>query len=146
MIVLDQDAVEERPAVVESTARANRGLLQLPHPWSRLPRVEQPGLRPGERLRVAPGDRRDAAQAHQEIQRGPLAGEDGAQRPAHAQDALAGIGGVRFPGERLQLAPRIERAEHPRRRTRQDLLDESQVRLAGRMAARARPVLKNVGV
>src|SRR5207302_8704541 len=136
VIVLDQDAIEQRAAVVESAARPDRRLLQFAHPGSGLSRVEQPHLRARERLRVAPGERRDAAEAHHEIQRGPFAGEDGAQRSADAQDPLAGTGSVRLSRERLQLAGGVESAEHPRRGRDagpdQRLLGEDQRAAAGR--------------
>ena len=75
MVVLDEDPVEERAAMVRAAAGAHRGLLQRPHPRCRLARVEE--LRPGagESFRVAPGERGDPAQALEEVERGALRGE-----------------------------------------------------------------------
>src|SRR6266446_2624828 len=74
VVVLDQDAVEQGVPVVEAAPGAHCGLLQRAQAGRGLAGVEQPGPGPGERLDVPAGERRDAAQPLQEVQRRPVAG------------------------------------------------------------------------
>src|SRR5205814_5495715 len=96
MVVLDEDAVEQRAAVVESSACANGRFLQRAHPRRGLAGVEQARLRSLERLRVSPREGRDATETLEQGQRRPLGSEDRAQRAADAQDAISGSGGFSF--------------------------------------------------
>src|SRR5882724_6316778 len=137
VVVLDQDAVEQGVPVVEAAPGAHCGLLQRPQARRGLAGVEQPGPGPGECLDVPAGERRDAAQPLQEVQRRPLAGEDSAQRAANAQHALARTGFLPLTLESFQLGGGRERAEDARggghARDDQGLLghDESRAARAG---------------
>src|SRR5712692_8652627 len=84
------------------------------HPGARLARVEQPRPGAAQRLRVLAGERGHPAQPLQEVQRGALGAEQGAQPPANAEDPGAGVGGVALPEQGLQLALPVERAEEAR--------------------------------
>ena len=95
MVVLDEHDVGERTAVVDAAAGADGGLLERAEPGKRLAGVPDTGC--GGRHPSPPatastnrrGERRDARQVAQEVQRGALAREHRTQRPFDASDRLA---------------------------------------------------------
>ena len=111
VVVLDEDAVEEAHAVVVAAAAADGVLLQQPPARHRLARVEHPALQAGDRIDVAAGLRGDAAEVLEEVERGALAGQDGAHRAGDAGQAAARLHGVAVAQERLELQARIEGGE-----------------------------------
>ena len=82
VVVLDQDGLGQAAPVVVPAAGPDRRLLQGPQPRRGLAGVEHPGGRVGRlhRVDVAPGQGGHAGQVAEEVERGPLGGEDRAQR------------------------------------------------------------------
>ena len=57
------------------------------------------------------GQRGHAAQPLQQVERGALRAQEGAQPPAHPEDAGARVRGTAFSEQRFQLALAVERPE-----------------------------------
>src|SRR6266536_1229485 len=91
VVVLDEDAVAEREAVVRPAAGAHGVLLQPPPAGRRLARVEEP--RPaaprGERVGAAARQRRDTREPLQEVEGGALGREERGQPAPRRADPLA---------------------------------------------------------
>ncbi len=81
VVVLDQHGVGQAPPVVVPTAGPDRGLLEGPESRGGLAGVEHPGGRVGglHRVDVPPGQGGHPGQVPEEVEDGPLGGEDGAQ-------------------------------------------------------------------
>ena len=71
--------------MVAAAAGRDRGLLQRPQPRRRLAGVEDLGAGAGHRLDVARGQRRDAGEVAEEVERGALGGQQRRRRPAGEQ-------------------------------------------------------------
>ncbi len=67
--------------MVAATARGDRGLLQAAQPRRRLAGVENVGAGAGDRLDEPGGQRRHPGEMTEEVERGPLGGEDGGGGP-----------------------------------------------------------------
>ena len=112
VVLLDEDAVVETHAVVAAAGAEHGVLLCAAQPGERLARIEDARGQAGHDRHVAPGDGRRAGKRLQEVQRGPLAGE---QRPGRAREpaqALAGSDVRSLAGIPLDAHGRIDLAEH----------------------------------
>ena len=96
VVLLDQDRVVEAHAVVAPAARRDRGLLQLAQPRRRLAGVEDAGAGPGDRLDEARGEGGDAREVAEEVERGPLGGEQRRGGPV-ARATSAGTSSRHWP-------------------------------------------------
>src|SRR5437763_908579 len=92
--------------------------MPRPSPRAAFPRVPSGGEATGcgvlPALAGTAASAGDSAQPLEEVQRGALSGEDGAQPALDPEHAIAGPGLVAFAAQGLQLAAAIERAENPR--------------------------------
>ena len=80
VVVLDEQRLAEVEPVVRPAAAADGVLLQVPQPGRGLARVEQRGAGPVELGDAAGRQRGDAREPAEQVQRGPLAREDGPGR------------------------------------------------------------------
>ena len=91
VVVLPQDRVGERGAIPDATSNFHGVDLQRPQSRRRLSRVGDSRLRASHGVDGPPRQRRDAAQALQEIQRDAFPREQSASAPSHGYDRGAGI-------------------------------------------------------
>ncbi len=77
VVVLDEERLAEAHPVVRAAAAPDRVLLELAQTGSGLASVEQRGARPFEFGDASGGQRCDAAEAAEDVQRRPLARENG---------------------------------------------------------------------
>jgi hypothetical protein len=114
VVLLDEDRVEQPAAVAHAAAHPHRLLLECPQARRRLARVEDAHAGAGHRVHVARGERGDARQPAEEVQRHPLRREDraGATGQLGEQPPVAPLAllSVRVPA---QL--RVDPLEHPLR-------------------------------
>ena len=108
VVVLDQDAVVEPGAVVPAAADGDGVLLEDAQAGGGLARVEDRDVGSGGGVHVAARQGRDAGQASEVVERGPLAGEDGAQRPGDPGGARAALDQVALLDESLDLDLRVQ--------------------------------------
>ena len=114
VVLLDQDRVVEPGAVVDSTARAHRGLLQRAQAGRGLARVEDLGARALD-LPNGPGGRgRNAGESLEEVQRRALGAQ---QRPRAALQAKDGAAprAIPLPGRAARSRRRGRAGETPPR-------------------------------
>ena len=121
VVVLDQDAVVEAEAMVRAAAAADGVLLELAQARRRLAGVEDRRAGAVDRVDVAAGERGDAAEAAEQVEREPLAREHRARRALETRgdrprlDAVA-VGGERLEGVGAQLLEDgrgdVEAADH----------------------------------
>ena len=86
VVVLDQRRVAQSHPVVGAAAAAHRVLVQRPQPRRGLPGVADGAVQPGDRVDPRPGGGGDPGQVGEEVQQGPLGGQDVPERGAQAQD------------------------------------------------------------
>src|SRR5690606_28025052 len=91
VVLLEQHLVEEPGAVVRTAADGDRVLLEVAQTRRRLAGVEDRRPAAGDGVDEAPGHRRDAGQALQEVQRDALAGEDRRGIAVDRRDDRAGL-------------------------------------------------------
>ncbi len=93
MIVLDQDRVPQTQPVRAAAAQMQRALVQQTP--RRLPRADDVsvGVAPVNRLLKVPCGTGDAAHALQQIQPGPLVGQQLAPRPLDFEDGVSVLDG-----------------------------------------------------
>ncbi len=122
VVVLDQDRVVEPDAVVRAAAAADGVLLERAQAGRRLARVEDRRAGALDRVDVAARQRRDAAEAAEQVERSALAGEHGARRPSTARAApgrrAGAVGDERLERETPGRARGRRRARHRARRRR----------------------------
>ena len=92
MVVLDENALGEAPAVIGGTSRPNRRLLQRAQARRGLARVPDPRRRVGgaSGLDIAVRRRRDPGEVAEEVEGRSLGGEQRAQWPLDPPDHTAG--------------------------------------------------------
>ena len=114
VVGLDQDGFRKIRAMTLPSPRPDRLLLQRAQAGERLAGVEDHGARPAGALREGAGQRGDAGEVAEQVQRSPLRGEDGARPALDRQDGCPG----RKPraGTRVEPAPQrgVERGEGQR--------------------------------
>ena len=125
VVLLDQDRVVETHPVVGPAARRHRGLLQRPQSRGCLPRVEDPGPRALDSPNEPRGQGRDPGEVAEQVERGPLRGEQRSRRAGGSRDLRGnlvpplGLGGDRLEltGARLpeDLGRDVESEQHPGR-------------------------------
>ena len=76
MVLLDQDGVVQTGAMIGAAAGRDGGLLERAQPGCRLACVENPRACPFDRLDALGGQRGDAGQPLEEVERGSLSGQD----------------------------------------------------------------------
>ena len=89
VVVLDQRRVAERHPVVDAAAAAHGVLLERPQARGGLAGVADRGAGAGDGVDPVPGQRRDAGQVADQVERGPLGGEQRAGRAGDAEHGLA---------------------------------------------------------
>ena len=102
VVVLDQDRVVEAEPVVRAAAAADRVLLERAQARRRLARVEDLGAGPVDGVDEAAGERRDAGEASEQIQRRPLAGEQGTRAAPTSASLTGSLDRRRRRGQRLE--------------------------------------------
>ncbi len=112
VVLLDQDHVEEAPAVVHPAPAADGVLGQDAHPRHRLPGVQHPDPGPLQGRRRPPGGGGDAGEVLEEVEGGPLAGEDPTGGAAEPHHHLAGAHRVAVGGVGLEEESRVHGGEH----------------------------------
>jgi hypothetical protein len=111
VILLDENHVVEALAVILSAATANRVLLRAAQARKRLARIQDRAARSGDRIDIAAGFSGRGRKRLQEVQRGPLAREDGAGQPADLEYGLVGAQAIAVTGVPVQLNARIQLPE-----------------------------------
>ncbi len=111
VVLLDQDRVVEPGAMVRAAAAANRVLLQRRSPGVvlRVSRIVAPV--PSTRSTYRDGERRDPAEAAEQVERHALAREHGAGRALETCDDRRPARPRALPGEQLDRDRRIEGRE-----------------------------------
>ena len=105
---------DERHPVVDPAAAAHGVLLQRPQQRRRLAGVADPRAGAGDGVDPRPGRRRDAGQVAQQVERGPLAGQQRRRRAADAHQDVAGADRVhrRCSGARPRASAPTSGAHH----------------------------------
>ena len=119
VVVLEQHPVGQVAPVVGAAAGAHRRLLERAQAraWScGCPRSEPAAGRRG-RVDEPPGERGDAREVAEEVQRRALGGEDRRQRPVDPADRLPGGDAVAVVGGPGPRRPRRRPGRRPRRHT-----------------------------
>ncbi len=96
---------------LEAAAAANGVPLERPQAGRRLAGVENRGARPLDRLDVPRGQRRDAREAAEKVERSPLAGQDRARRAVEPGDGRCALEPLALLDERLDRDVPVEGAE-----------------------------------
>ena len=111
MVLLDQHRVVQAGPVIGAAPRRDGRLLQAPQPRRRLARIEDLHPGPLDHAHAARRHRRHPREPLEEVQSGPLAGED---RPGKTLDPRHGalFAPDPFVDEPLELDVRIQLAEH----------------------------------
>ena len=89
VILFQQNCIVESEAVVGAAARLHCIFFERSQTRCRFPGIPNTGSRARQLFHEAPCQRGDAAKMCQKIQRGPLAGKDGAGIPVHPHDLRA---------------------------------------------------------
>jgi hypothetical protein len=116
VVLLQENGVEQPGAVVRPAARADRLALELPPSRRRLAGVEDRRPGAGDRVHARPRERRHAREPGEEVQREPLAGQDGGERALEHRDRRAGREPLAVPQGPPLAELRVEPAEDPRGR------------------------------
>src|SRR5437016_2920473 len=90
VIILDENRIVEAHAMIRDSSRGGCHLFQAAQAGRGLASVEDAAGGPGDTVDVTGGERRDAAQALQKIQRYTLAGEQRAGVAGYRRDGLTG--------------------------------------------------------
>ncbi len=86
VIILDQNGVEKTRAMVRRAPGGYRHFFELPQPRRGFARIENFRSRAFDRVDVGMGERRDAAQALEEVESSAFASKQGAGRATHDSD------------------------------------------------------------
>src|SRR5439155_19604930 len=112
VVVLDQDRVVERQAVVRAAPRPDGVLGEEAEAGERLPRVTDDELRAPHAVDAGPRQRRDPAEVLEEVEREPLPREKDPGVALERRESLTRDGGGAFGGVERH-ADGAKGAEHP---------------------------------